>query len=139
MTIPSEILVHFAQGEAPIRCGSLAEMDSVLDRLHAERKEQVNSGVKECPLQVMISFLGHEINLGLGSEDSFVMIGTDPFDDWYYAASGKEADGEDKEFYGFNQDTYWPANWLVPINVAREAVHYFVCHQQRSPLVGWDY
>jgi hypothetical protein len=87
----------------------------------------------------MISFLGHEINLGLGSEDSFVMIGTEPFDDWYYAASGKEDDGEEKEFYGFNQDTYWPANRLVHIDAARDAVRFFVSQQQqRSPLLRWD-
>jgi Immunity protein Imm1 len=99
----------------------------------------VNSGVRDCPLQVMISFFDHEINLGLGSEDSFVMIGTQPFDNWYYAASGKEDDGKKKEFYGFNQDTYWPTIYLIPIDIAREAVRYFVNHQERHPQSKWDY
>ena len=139
MPIATEILIHVEQGHQPIRCGSLAEMDAALDRLHAERVEDLNKRVWDCPLQVMISFLHHEINLGLGSEVSFVMIGSDPFDDWYYAASGKEDDGEEKEFYGFNQDSYWPANRLVDIDDAREAVRFFVSQQERSPLLSWDY
>jgi hypothetical protein len=96
--VPSEILVRVTQGEPPVRCGSMTEMNAVLDLLLAERLEQIDAGKQDCPLQVNITFSRHEINLGLGSDESFVMIGTDPFDDWYYAASGKDADGEEKKF-----------------------------------------
>ena len=139
MPNPTEILIRFEQSQPPIHCGSLAEMDSELDRLHAERVEDLNKGVWDCALHVTISFLCHEINLGLGSDVSFVMIGTQPFDDWYCAASGKEDDGEEKMFYGVGQDSYWPSSRLIPIDAAREAVRFFVSHQERSPLLSWDY
>jgi len=111
-------------------------MDAELDRLHSERAEQLLSGAEKCPLQVSVSFADHEVNLGVGLSKSFVMIGTAPFDDWYCAAGGGE--GEDVMFYGVCQDSYWPAEWLIPITDAREAVRFFVAHQVRSPIVKWD-
>lgn len=113
-------------------------MDATLNRLGAERLAELSAGTQPCPLQVTISFSGHEINLGLGSDETFVMIGTEPFDDWYYASSGKEAGREEKMFFGACQDSYWPARWLIPSVTAREAVRYFVEQQERSPNLKWD-
>ncbi len=134
-----QFLLHFAQSEPPIVCGSPITLDAALDRLHAQQADGLAKGIARCPLAVMVAFSRHNVNLGLGSDESFVMIGTEPYDLWYYAKSRKEDRGEeDKMFYGVSQDSYWPASRLIPIADARDAVRYFLEHQQLSPAVKWD-
>lgn len=138
MPTPSEILVSFAQGEPSIRCESVAEMDATLDRLHAEALDRQATDENSCPLQVSISFTGYEMYTGLGSAESFVMLGNEPYDEWYVAVGDAKAEGDEKVFYGDAQDTYWAPRNLIPIAVARDAVRYFVEHQQRSPALKWE-
>jgi hypothetical protein len=92
-------------------------MDAALDRLHAEKLSSPG-----CPLAVAISIPGREAYTGLGSSDSFVMLGTEPYDVWYYALSGEEAEDPQKKFFGANDDCYWGPRHLIPIGIAREAV-----------------
>lgn len=139
MPVPSDILVYFAQGAPPIRCHSVAEMDGVLDRLQAAELDQKAADKVRCPLEVCIAFTGYEIVTGLGSAETFVMLGAEPYDKWYVAVADEKADGDDKKmFYGVHQDTYWVPKHLIPVTAARDAVRYFVEHQQRSQALTWE-
>lgn len=86
-----------------------------------------------------IAFPGYEIYTGLGSPESFVMVGAEPYDDWYVAVGDEKAKGEEKMFYGSGQDSYWAPENLIPVAVARAAVRYFVERQQRSPTLRWQH
>jgi hypothetical protein len=139
MPAPSNIFVHFAQGKPPIQCHTVAEMDVVLDRLHASSLDRKSTDNYGCPLSVSIAIPGYEIGTGLGSAEVFMTVNTDPFDDFLYVAVGDEAaKGDDKMFYGFHQDTYWEPKHLIPVATARDAIRYFVEHQQRSPKLKWE-
>ena len=67
------------------------------------------------------------------------MLGAEPYDDWYYALGDEKAEGEAKMFYGAGDDSYWPPKNLIPLGVAREAVRYFVQHQERHPTLRWQH
>jgi hypothetical protein len=109
-------------------------MEAVLDRLHTEKLTSPG-----CPLAVSISIPDHEIYIGLGSFDSFVMVGAEPYDDWYVALGDEKANGDSKMFYGSGQDSYWAPKNLIPVAVAREAVRYYVEHHQRIPTLRWQH
>ena len=79
-----------------------------------------------------------EIYTGLGSAETFLMVGTEPYDEWYTAVGDENAQGPDKMFYGIGQDTYWAPKHLIPLAVAREAIRHYVEHQQRSPSLNWE-
>lgn len=138
MPAPEEILVHHDQGLPPIRCNSVAEMDAALDRLHATALSEVAAGDR-CPLHVSIAFPGFEVNTGLGVEETFVMVGAEPFDDWYVALGDVNAQGDEVMFFGVAQDSYWAPKHLLPVAVARDAVRHFVENQRRTPTLKWEH
>jgi hypothetical protein len=139
MPTPSNIFVHFDQGTPPIQCHTVDEMDTVLDRLHATALDRKSADNYNCPLSVSIAIPGYDISTGLGSDEVFMAVCTDPFDDFLYVAVGDEsAKGDEKMFYGFHQDTYWARKHLIPMATARDAIRYFVEHQQRSPALKWE-
>jgi len=113
-------------------------MDMILDRLHAAEIEKLAAGEDCCPLSVSISIPGFEITTGLRSADSFVMLGAEPYDDWYVAVGDEKAEGDDNMFYGVHQDTYWAPKHLIPVITARDAVRYFIENYQHSPNLKWD-
>lgn len=132
------IQVRYAQGEPPISCASIAEMDAALDRLHAETADELRTSVRDRPLQVDIEFSFGCVATGLGIDKVPVMVSVPPFDDFYCAVDDRQAAGDDTMFFGASQDSYWPPKNLLPIAVAREAVRYFVMHQRRSPNLLWQ-
>ena len=136
MPPPSDISVHFAEEQLPIQCRSVAEMDAALDRLHADH---LRSGSSTTPLAVSIVIPGYEIDTGLGADESFLCVQVEPCDGEYYLAVGDAtAEGESRMFYGAGQDSYWAPKNLIPLSAARDAVRYFVEHQQRSPTLRWQ-
>ena len=137
MPAPQEIAIHFAEETPPIVCRSVEEMDAALDRLHAEHLR--SAAPPYPPLAVAIVIPGYEIDTGLGADVSFVHVQVEPFDGEYYLAEadGPVADGESRMFYGAGQDSYWEAKNLITLSAARDAVRYFVEHQQRSPSLQW--
>ncbi len=114
-------------------------MDAVLDRLHAEALARIAADKNTCPLQVTIAFNGHEIYTGLGSADTFLMVGAEPYDEWYTSVGDENAKGPKSMFFGDGQDSYWDPKHLIPEPIAREAVRFYVEHQQRSPSLKWEY
>jgi Immunity protein Imm1 len=138
LPVPSSILIGIAQGAPPIQCCSVGEMEAVLDRLHAEELGHKAADQEHIPLQVTIAFTGHEIYTGLGSAESFLMVGAEPYEEWYTAVSDAKAQGLSKMFYGDAQDTYWAPKHLIPMFVVREAIRYFVEHRQLSPSLTWE-
>src|SRR5260370_2044928 len=134
MPIPPHILVTFDRTTQPIRCHSVSEMDAALDGLRWEKLARAG-----CRLAVSISIPGYEVYTGLGSTESFVMLGAEPFDNWYVALGDESAEGDDKMFYGVCDDCYWAPKHLIPVEVAREAGRYFLEHQQRSPTLRWEH
>lgn len=137
MPAPPEILVFFAELTPPIQCHSVAEMDAELSRLHKESLQRQNAS-GDCPLTACVYIPGLEIYTGLGATESFVMIGAEPFDEWYTAVGDEKSDGDSKMFYGVGQDSYWAPKHLIPAAVARDAVRYFIEHQERSPRLQWE-
>jgi hypothetical protein len=137
MPAPHDIRVFSDDTMPPIKCHSVAEMDAALDRLHAAalHRELAGSGG---PLSVLIAIPGYNIHTGLGSPESFVMLGAAPYDEWYVAVGDEEAQGDKRMFFGVGQDSYWAPKHLIPLGVARDAVRYFVEHQQRSPALMWE-
>ncbi len=136
MPAPSNILVHFEQGEPPIHCDSIAALDAVLDRLHAAELDRLAKDADQCPLQVSIEFDQYAVMTGLGSALTFVTVGTE--DDWYYALGDSDAEEPKEMFCGPNQDTYWAPRNLIPLAVARDAIRYFMEHQRPSPTLEWE-
>ena len=134
MSSLSDFIVSFDRTAPPIRCHSLAEMDAALDRLHAEKRSSPG-----CPLAVAISISGFEVYIGLGFRDGFVMLGAEPYDDWYCALSDEKAEDPKKIFYGVCDDCYWGPRHLIPVGIAREAVRYFVEHHERHPNIQWEH
>jgi hypothetical protein len=139
MPAPTTILVQFDRRMPPIRCQSVAEMDAALDRLHTTALDRRAADEQSCPLHVSIDMPGYSINTGLGSADTFVMLGVEPYNEWYTAVGDENAVGDDKMFYGIGDDSYWPPKNLIPVGVAGEAVRYFVENQQRTPALKWEY
>ena len=131
MPIPDEISVYFDEGKPPIKCRTLNEVDDVLDELH-------DGAVRQGPLAVAVKVFGHEIDLGLGVDSTFLCLQIEPCDGEYYLAVGEKTEGETRAFYGAGQDSYWCPKNLIPIEDARPAVRYFIEHQQPSPLVRWE-
>jgi hypothetical protein len=136
MPAPSNILVHFDEGEPPIHCDSVAALDAVLDRLHAATLDRLTRDANQCPLQVSIEFDQYGAMTGLGSALTFVMVGTE--DDWYYARGDQKAEEPKEMFYGAGQDSYWAPRNLIPLAVARDAIRYFIEHRRPSTALEWD-
>lgn len=132
MPLPNEIAVYFDDGKPPIECRSLEEVDAALDKLHRE------ADPKKCPLSVAIKVFGHEIDMGLGTDPTFLCLQIEPCDGEYYLAVGERTDGKTRMFYGAGQDSYWHPKNLIPLAVARSAVRYFIEHQGRSSSVRWQ-
>jgi hypothetical protein len=132
MPTPTNIFIHFDNTTPPIHCCSLAEMEAALDRLHAEKLSSAGP-----PLSAMISIPDYSVFIGLGAPQSFVMLGAE--DDWFTGLSDEGAQGDVKMFYGVNDDSYWGPKHLLSIAVARDAVRYFVEHQQRAPTLHWEH
>ncbi len=138
MSAPQNILIHFAQSEPPIRCATIAEMNAALNELHLRRLGELRSSASKCPLHVNIEIPGYSIDTGVGSAAAFVMTSAEPFDEFYVAVGDDRATGDDTMFYGAGQDSYWKPKHLLPIDVARRAVHHFVESQQRLPELKWE-
>lgn len=132
MPIPNEIAVYFDEREKPINCRSLDEVDSLLDRLHRE------AAATRCPRAVAIKVFGHEIDIGLGTDRTFLCLQIEPCDGGYYVAVGEQTKGETRMFYGAGQDSYWGPKNRIPFELARSASRYFIEHQARSPSVRWQ-
>ncbi len=132
MPVPDEVLVYYDEREPPIRCSSLQEVDAALDRLHRDVDPT------KCPLAVAIKVFGHEIDIGLGADPTFLCLQIEPCDGEYYLPVGNDTEGESRMFYGAGQDSYWDPRSLIPLEMARSAARYFIEHQRRSPLVRWQ-
>jgi hypothetical protein len=132
MPVPDEINVYYDECKPPIRCRSLQEVDTTLDRLHREADPTKD------PLAVAIKVFGHEIDTGLGTDPTFLCLQIEPCDGECYLAVGEQTAGETRTFYGAGQDSYWHPKNLIPLEVARSAVRYFIQHQQRDPSVRWQ-
>ncbi len=94
MPIPDEIDVYFDESKPPIRCRSLQEVDAALDKLHREVDPT------KCPLAVAIKVFGHEIDMGLGADPTFLCLQIEPCDGEYYLPVGEEIETESQMFYG---------------------------------------
>jgi len=144
MPAPPEILIHVERDKPPIQCATVAEMDAVLDRMHVEWTKKVAAEEKACPQSLYVQVAPYAVSFGLGSEDTYLSVHPDSFDDhdgyfWTAVDRTKPSEGTDKMFYGdFNHDTYWCPCHLIPIAVARDAVRYFVEHQGPSPALEWE-
>jgi hypothetical protein len=132
MPIPNEMDVYFDEGKPPIRCYSLQEVDAALDKLHRE------SDPAKCPLAVAIKVFGHEIDMGLGTDLTFLCLQMEPCDGEYYLAVGEETKGKTRTFCGAGQESYWDPKNLIPLETVRSAVRYFIEKQERSPFVRWQ-
>lgn len=131
MPVPDEIDVYFRDGKPPIVCHSVQEVDAALDRLHREADPKH-------PLAVAIKVFGHEIDLGLGADPTFLCLQIEPCDGEYYLAVGDQTEGGPRMFYGAGQDSYWHPKNLIPLESARSAVRFFIEHQRGSPAVRWQ-
>ena len=132
MPVPDQIDVYFDEAKPPIVCHSIADVDAALDKLHRETDPTKD------PLAIAIKVFGHEIDIGLGSEDTFLCVQIDPCDGEYYLAVGDRTGDETRRFYGAGQDSYWHAKNLIPLASARAALRYFIEHQERIPSVRWQ-
>ncbi len=132
MPVPDEIDVYYDERKPPIRCRSLAEVDTVLDKLNREADPTKD------PLAVAIKVFGHEIATGLGTDPTFLCLQIEPCDGEYYLAVREQVEGETRRFYGAGQDSYWQPENMIPLAAARSAVRYFIEHQKRSPSVRWQ-
>jgi hypothetical protein len=87
MPVPNDIAVYFDEHEKPVTCRSLEEVDTLLDRLHRE------ADPTECSLAVAIKVFGHEIDMGLGTDQTFLCLQIEPCDGEYFLAVGEQTEG----------------------------------------------
>jgi Immunity protein Imm1 len=132
LPIPNQIDVYYDESKPPIRCSSLEEVDTALGKLHRE------ADPTEYPLSVAIKVFGHEIDMGLGTDLTFLCLQIEPCDGEYYLAVGDQIDGETRMFYGAGQDSYWEPKNLIPFELDRLAARYFIQYQRRCPFVRWQ-
>jgi hypothetical protein len=130
MPVPDEIDIYIDDTKPPIKCRTLDEVDATLDLLN----EPANV---DLPLAVAIKLFGHEIDVGLGADPTFLCLQIDPCDGEYYLAVGDQHDGMTRRFFGAGQDSYWEPKNLIPLNTARSAVRYFIAHQRGISNVRW--
>ncbi len=135
MSEPNEITIYFDDREPPVTCHSLEELDAALDKLH---RQAIST---QPPLAIAIKVFGHEIDMGLGMDPTFLCLQYEPCDGEFYIAVGSQEDSEsdsDVMFYGAGGDSYWRPKNLIPLESARSAARYFIEHQARSPLLRWQ-
>ena len=132
MTGSCEIEVFFDECAPPISCVTVEELDRVLDQLEAR------ADPTRPPLAVAIVAYEHEVDLGLGTDPTFLCIQVPPRDGECYVAVGDLTAGEARAFYGAGQDSYWAPKHLVPAAAARDAVRHFILCQARSKLLRWE-
>jgi hypothetical protein len=129
--VPDQIDVFFEEGKPPIVCRSLAEMDETLDRLH-----------EECdparPICVEVAIPGHRIDIGLGTDPTFICVQVEPCDGEHYLPTGDEAAEGWKDFYGCGNHTPFGRRNFVSLLMVRDALREFVEHQRLSGVIRWQ-
>jgi hypothetical protein len=131
MPVSDEIGIYFAEDTPPIRCTSLGEMEAILRGLHGNCHP-------EKPICVVIEVPHYQINLGLGTDPTFVMIHVEPYDGEYYITVGDPEAGGDVGFHGCGNWTPFDCRSFIPFNDALAVVREFVRDQQRSARVRWE-
>jgi hypothetical protein len=132
MPVPDEIEVYYDERKPPIKCRSIQEVDEALDKLHREADPTKD------PLAVAIKVFGHEIDTGLGTDSTFLCLQIEPCDGEFYLAVAEQPKDATRMFYGAGQVSYWKPKNMIPLEVARSAVRYFIEHQKRSPSIRWQ-
>lgn len=132
MPVPDQIDIYYDEAKPPLACHSIEDVDDAINKLHNSHDPSRD------PLAIAIKVLGHEIDTGLGCNETFLFVQIDPCDGEYYIAVGDRTDDEVRMFYGAGQDSYWHAKNLIPLESAKAALRYFLEHQKICPAVRWQ-
>jgi hypothetical protein len=123
--------VYFAEGEPPVHCESLAELEATLDLLHRDCEPRH-------PILVCIDLPRQRLDIGLGADPTFVIINTQPCDGEYWISVGDEVTSGYADFYGCGHHQQLARRHLIPLESARSAIRTFVQSGVRSPEVCWE-
>jgi hypothetical protein len=121
--------VTFDEDAAPIECATLAELDSVLDAVHAAASS---------PILVCVDLPEHRLDIGLGMDPSFLIVNTQPCDGEYWVALGDGPAGDELDVFGCGVHQTVNSQYLIPLSDTRRALRAFVETGIRSPLLSWE-
>ena len=123
--------VYFSEGKPPIHCESLAELDATLDRLHRDSDSR-------CPILVCIDLPEHRLDVGLGADQTFVIVNTQPCDGEYWISVGNERAAGYADFYGCGNHQQLAQRHLIPVESARVFIREFIRSGHATPEVRWE-
>jgi hypothetical protein len=111
-------------------CRSAADLERLLDRLHAGCDTARPKGV-------IVSVPGWEVMIAVGTDPSFVLIQEEPYagTDWITVGDGSAEDV--LRVFGAVRYAEIDHRHLVPLVLARQAVRQFVESGTRLPALRW--
>jgi immunity protein Imm1 of predicted polymorphic toxin system len=123
--------IYFADDKPPVHCESLVDLDTTLDRLHRNCDPRY-------PILVCIDLPTHRLDMGLGSNPTFVIVNTQPCDGEYWISVGDERARGVTAFHGCGAHQEYDNRHLVPLELARAAIREFVRSGRRTPEILWE-
>jgi hypothetical protein len=123
--------VHFASGQPPVHCESLADLDATLDRLHGECDPRY-------PILVCIALPEHRLDIGLGADPTFLIVNTQPCDGEYWISVGDERAEGHADFYGCGTHQQLARRHFIHLEMARQAIREFVRTGRVGPGIQWQ-
>jgi len=123
--------VEWSRREKPIECHSVAEIDRLLDRAHAENSSKA-------PLLAVVTYRGYGVCVGLGIDPTVVEIHYPPCDGEYYTSTAKDGTSEELvDFFNRQGHYQYRRNAFVPLDEARQAVREFLETGYLTERIHW--
>ncbi|HEX7899606.1 MAG TPA: Imm1 family immunity protein [Planctomycetota bacterium] len=118
------------RNEPADRCRALAELDALLDRLHREGK----------PILVQVTGPSKQgtLGIGLGLALSVLSHTPDSGEPPYRVSLGDPLAEGGTDFFMAGHHTEMENRWLIPMDLAREAMRHFCRTGELSDSVVWD-
>lgn len=89
------------------------------------------------PTSVVIPVGGHEIDLGVGIDPTFISVQIAPCDGEYYVSAGDASADGYGEFFGAGEYMAFDRKHFVPWPLIRIAVREFVEYRRLSDSIRW--
>jgi len=117
-------------GHSQRAAGSVGELDSLLDQVHAHGK----------PVMVVVEALcnGNSLAIGLGRDKSVLNFVPGSGDPPYFTSLGAEDRDEAIEFDFMGESSEFPVRNSVPIDTARQAMRDFLQTGELSAIIEWE-
>jgi ethanolamine utilization protein EutQ (cupin superfamily) len=131
MTNP--ISVYYRRGQEPARVSTVAELDELLDRLHAD------PAVRDAPplVELVTADESRALDVGLARPAYSVLLWHDDDADEVLASEGTIATDDDAAFNFGGTWTHIPDRSAIAVDLARRAAREFLTTGRRPTCVEW--